>query len=138
VVEFSFLSLLAVYHASLRSCHFWCSMLMVWTAWVLFAATAWPQGVERADAPAPAQRYMDPSLPAGWVPEGRAPAPTPSAQVRYRPDGEVEVRIDGLRMEARATVDTQGHLLISCATPGHPAEPHVHLGEAADTVEAPR
>lgn len=111
-------------------------MVSVWTAWALFAVTSWPRGVDLANAPA--QLYVDPSLPAGWVPPSRTLAPAPSAQVRYRPDGEIEVRIDGLRMQARAAVDAQGRLLISCGTPGHPTEPHVHPDEAAGAVEGPQ
>lgn len=97
-----------------------------WMALSLYASMSADAPVQ--SAPMAAQRYVDPTQPQ-LQPLQRA-LPAPAAEVRHRADGEIEVRISGLRMEARATVDADGALLIQCGDPRHPPGPHAHVPES--------
>lgn len=101
-------------------------MLTVWTALAL--QLAYPAPFVHSNMGA-GQRYVDPDRPLQGPAEPAAIRPAPYARINRRADGEVQVHIEGLMMEARARIDENGQLSIHCGLPGHPAGAHDHAPE---------
>jgi hypothetical protein len=101
-------------------------MLGVWTALLLYAGSP-GESSEFSQAQA-GLRYADPQYVGPPIAPHSSPRPMAARRIA-RSDGEVQMRLDGFRMQTRATLEPQGQLVIHCAMAGHPATAHSHAAE---------